>query len=225
MAENLSIVIVEDHPLFREGLKAIVAGEKTLSLLGEAGTLQEGFQKVKALRPDVAIVDLSLPDGSGIDLIRDIRKELSGTRILVLTMHSKTSYIVKALEAGALGYISKESASETLISGLRAVARGDYFLDSRISHSVVARLIGDPAGRKKSKSNAYDALTQREQEIMVLLSEGKSTGDIAEKLFITRKTVENHRSNIMNKLDVHTTLDLVRYAARLGLIDLDLWKG
>ena len=225
MAENLSIVIVEDHPLFREGLKAIVAGEKTLLLLGEAGTLQEGFQKVKALRPDVAIVDLSLPDGSGIDLIRDIRKELSGTRILVLTMHSKTSYIVKALEAGALGYISKESASETLISGLRAVARGDYFLDSRISHSVVARLIGDPAGRKKSKSNAYDTLTQREQEIMVLLSEGKSTGDIAEKLFISRKTVENHRSNIMNKLNVHTTLDLVRYAARLGLIDLDLWKG
>ncbi len=225
MAENLSIVIVEDHPLFREGLKAIIANDKTLTLLGEAGTVHEGFQKVKEFRPDVAIVDLSLPDGSGIDLTRDIREKISGTRILVLTMHAKTSYIVKALEAGALGYISKESASETLVSGLRAVSRGEYFLDSNISHSVVERLIGDPAGAKRNKDKAYDALTRREQEVMVLISEGKTAGDIAKKLFISQKTVENHRSNIMSKLDVHTTLDLVRYAARLGLIDLDLWKG
>lgn len=224
MSEKISIVIVEDHPLFREGIRAMVAKEETLLFAGEADTLKEGLPKVKECRPHVALVDLSLPDGSGFDLIRDIREQIPETRVMVLTMHSKTTHIVKALEAGAMGYISKESASETLVSGIHAVAMGEYFLDSKVSKSVVKRLMN--TGDAHSVRNVdYNALTPREQEIMVLLAEGKSVRDISRKLFISPKTVENHRSNIMGKLDVHTSLELVRYAARLGLIDLDLWQG
>ena len=225
MAEKLSILIVYDHPLFREGMKAIISRDVTLSLAGEAGNREEGFQMAKKFKPDLVTVDISLPDGSGIDLVRDIHEKIAGPKIMVLSMHAKASYIVKAFEAGALGYIVKESASETLIAGLHAVSKGEYFLDGRLTPQVVQRLMGNPAKDLKIRNATYDALTPREQEIMVLLCEGRPVKEIGKQLFISPKTVENHRANIMAKLDVHSTLELVRYAVKLGLIDVDLWKG
>ncbi len=224
-SEKISILIVDDHPLFREGIKAIIAGDAKLGLAGEAGDRKEGFQMAKSLKPDLVVVDVSLPDGSGIDLVRDIREKIDGPKLLVLSMHAKVSYIVKALEAGALGYIVKESASETLLAGLHAVSRGEYFLDGKLTPQVVQRLMGNPQKDLKMGNAAYDALTPREQEIMVLLCEGCPVKEIGKKLFISPKTVENHRANIMAKLDVHSTLELVRYAVKLGLIDVELWKG
>lgn len=225
MPEKLSVLIVDDHPLFREGMKAMINRDVTLGLAGEAGTRKEGFRMAKNLMPDLVTVDISLPDGSGIDLVRDIREKIPGAKIMVLSMHAKVSYIVKAFEAGALGYIVKESASETLIAGLHAVAKGEYFLDGKLTPQVVQRLMGDPGKGLKIKNAGYDALTPREQEIMVLLCEGRPVKKIAKQLFISPKTVENHRANIMAKLDVHSTLEMVRYAVKLGLIDVDLWKG
>ncbi len=224
MAEQKSIIIIDDHPLFREGLKSIIGRDAQFKVVGEAGSGHEGFEMAKKLKPDLVVVDISLPDQSGIQLTRDLRELLSETKILVVSMHSKIDYIAEAFQAGATGYVVKESASERLLQGLKSVAKGDYYLDSSVSHAVVENLMKSPLKAAKITDADYATLTPREQEVMRFLAEGLSSKAVAEKLFISPKTVENHRANIMNKLGLHSTIELVRYAAKLGLIDVDLWK-
>ena len=224
MVKKKSILIIDDHPLFREGLKSIIKRDSKFEVIGEAGNGCEGLRLAKELRPDLVVVDISLPDQNGIQLTREIRGSLQGTSIMIVSMHAKIDYISEAFQGGATGYLVKESASDGLLKGLEAVSRGEYFLDSSLSHQVVNRLMESPAKDKKIRDTSYGTLTKREQEIMRLLAEGLSPKQIAEKLFISPKTVENHKSNIMSKLDLHSILELVRYAVKLGLIDVDLWK-
>ncbi|MFO7971111.1 MAG: response regulator transcription factor [Desulfobacterales bacterium] len=224
MVQKKTILIIDDHPLFREGLKAIIGRNHRFVVAGEAGNGREGLQMARELKPDLALVDMSLPDQSGIQLTRELKNVSTKTRIMIITMHSKVDYIVKAFQAGATGYVVKESASERLIQGIETVLKGEYFMDSSVSHKVIEKLMEFPEKEARITDATYETLTSREQEIMVLLAQGLSTKQIAEKLFISPKTVENHRSNILRKLNIHSTLELVRYAARLGIIDLDLWK-
>ena len=224
MVRSKSILIVDDHPLFREGLKAIIGRDNRFEVVGEAGNGRDGLRMARKLKPDLILVDISLPDQSGIELTWQLRSLLADTRIMIVSMHSKIDYIAKAFQAGATGYVVKESASERLIKGLEYVSRGDYFLDSSVSHEVVEKLMKSPEKEARITDAAYSALTPREQEVMRLLAEGLSSKEIAEKLFISPKTVDNHRANILNKLGLHSTMELVRYAAKLGLIDVDLWK-
>jgi len=224
VAEQKSIIIIDDHPLFREGLKTIITRDDRFKVIGEAGSGHEGLEMTKRLKPDLVIVDISLPDQSGIQLTRDLRQLLSETKVLIVSMHSKIDYIAEAFQAGATGYVVKESASERLLQGLKSVAKGDYYLDSSVSHAVVENLMKSPLKASKITDADYATLTPREQEVMRFLAEGLSSKAVAEKLFISPKTVENHRANIMNKLGLHSTIELVRYAAKLGLIDVDLWK-
>ena len=153
MAKKLSVLIVDDHPLFREGVKAIISRDRTLMIAGEAGSRKEGFRMAKDFVPDLVTVDVSLPDGSGIELVRDICEKIAGPKVMMLSMHAEVSYIVKAFEAGALGYIVKESASETLTRGLHTVAKGEYFLDAGLTPQVVQRLMGE--SEKKLKIKEY----------------------------------------------------------------------
>jgi DNA-binding NarL/FixJ family response regulator len=217
------IIVVDDHPLFREGIKRIIESIAKYEVVGEAGTGLEGLQMVRKLNPDLVLVDMSLPDQSGIELTRDILKFSSEIRILIVSMHSKVDYIVKAFQAGAIGYLVKESAADKLLEGIDCVLRGNYYMDTKVSQKVVKKLVGIPKHETVVAADSYDALTPREQEIMVLLAEGMSTAQIADKLFISPKTAENHRSSIMRKLQIHSTIELVRYAAKIGLIDMDLW--
>ena len=224
MALKKTILIVDDHPLVREGLKSILKPATEYEVVGQAGNARDAIQMVKRLKPDLVLLDLGLPDKSGLELSREIRSISPPTRILIVSMHSKVDYIVKAFQAGATGYMTKESATERLLQGIAQVLNGEYFMDSSVSHSVVKKLMQTPEKEMKITDVGYETLTSREQEIMVLLAEGYSAKEAAAKLFISPKTVENHRTNIMNKLGLHSTLELVRYAVRLGLVDVDLWK-
>ena len=224
MAPKKTILIVDDHPLVREGLKSILRSATAYEVVGQAGNARDAIQMVKNLKPDLVLLDLGLPDKSGLEICREIRSISPPTRILIVSMHSKVDYIVKAFQAGATGYMTKESATGNLLGGIERVLNGEYFMDGSVSHQVVEKLMRTPDKEMKITDAAYESLTPREQEVMVLLAEGNSAKEAAAKLFISPKTVENHRANIMNKLGLHSTLELVRYAARLGLVDVDLWK-
>ncbi len=225
MAAEISIMIVDDHPLFREGLKTIIGRDQRYQIVDEAGSGQKALDKAQKIKPDLMMVDLSLPDMSGIQLTRQILEKLPKIKIIIVTMHSKVDYMAEAFQAGATGFVIKESAAEGLLKGVETVLKGDYFLDSAVSAQVVETLKKLPGKETKINDAHYGTLTAREQEILRLLAEGLSSKEIANKLFISPKTVENHRANLMNKLDLHSTIELVRYAAKLGLIDVELWTN
>ena len=224
MPRKKRVLIIDDHPLFREGLKAIVGRNDKFEVIAEAGNGEDGLLMAKDLVPDLIIMDISLPDTSGTELTHKIRMMLPDTRILVVSMHSHIDYIVEAFQAGASGYVVKESASSRLIQGLETVSDGEYYIDGSISHQVARKLMELPTREIKRTDMAYSSLTPREQEVLPLLAQGLSAKEIAEKLFISPKTVENHRASIMSKLGLHSAMDLVRYAAKFGLIDLDSWR-
>jgi DNA-binding NarL/FixJ family response regulator len=193
-------------------------------VVGEAARADEALRLVHELRPDLVLLDLALPDQSGFEVCRQIRSRRLKVRVMVVSMHSKTDHIVKAFQAGANGYIVKDSPPDKLIRGIQSVLDGDYYMDSSVSHKVVQRLMQSKEDPAKIKNNAYGTLTSREQEILALLAEGLTNQQIAGRLFISIKTVKNHRANIMQKLNLHSIHELIRYAAKIGLIDLDLWK-
>lgn len=224
MVQKTTILIVDDHTLFREGLKAILAQKTQYEVVGETGNGQEALKLARDLKPNLILLDMALPDRNGIELTREILDCLPGVRVMIVSMHSKIDYIVQAFQAGAKGYVVKESAFERLLQGIECVLNDECFMDSSISHKVVEKLMRLPDEKARIRDAKYDSLTLREQEVMVLLAEGFSVKQIAEKLFISPKTADNHRHSIMRKLDIHSPYELVRYAVKLGLIDLDLWK-
>jgi DNA-binding NarL/FixJ family response regulator len=224
MANKKSILLVDDHTLFREGLKAIIQRNPGYEVVGETGRGDTAVQMARELRPDLALVDISLPDQSGIEVAQQLRKALPKIAVMMVTMHSKVDYIVNAFKAGATGFVTKDSAPERLLQAVDIVLRGEYFLDSAVSQKVVQRLAGMQADAQCWTDTGYETLTPREQEIFALLAEGLSMKCIGERLFISPKTVENHRTSIMHKLGVRSTIELIRYATKLGIVDLELWK-
>jgi len=224
MSKKKTILIVDDHPLFREGLVSLLSKEPKFVIVGEAAEGSQGVSLAGKHQPDVVIMDISLPDMRGIDATQTIRESLPKTKVIMLSIHSKINYITDAFKAGASAYLTKEATGEKLIECLETVCRGEYYMDSVVSQSVVKNLLMTEEEKGRYQDPTYGTLTSREQEIMRLIAEGYSTKQIAEKLFISQKTVENHRTSIFSKLDIHSTLELVRYAAKYGLIDVDNWK-
>lgn len=217
--EPKRMLIVDDHPLYREGLKAILRRDAHTVIAAEAGNAADALRAARACRPDVALVDISLPDRSGIQLVREMRSMLPGIFILVVSMHTKPDYVVEAVKAGANGYLTKDAAAERLIEGLRQVERGAFYLDPAISQEVSRELLLGQQKHEVPFSSAYDGLTAREREVMRMVVEGLTTKEVADALSISVKTAEHHRCNLMKKLKLQNSVELVRYAAKLGLID------
>jgi DNA-binding NarL/FixJ family response regulator len=214
------ILIVDDHPLYRDGLKARLEKMEGCVFAGEAGTCKDGLLQARKLMPDLAMIDISLPDGSGIDLTRDILAILPQVRVIIISMHSKVEFISAAFQAGAAGYLAKDSAADCIVQAVEAVAAGKQYLESTLSPKIVNKLNEVSSRKAKCIDESYGTLSLREQQVMRLLAEGLTIQDIAEKLFVSRKTVGNYRYSIMSKLGVRSPLALVRHAARLGLVDI-----
>jgi DNA-binding NarL/FixJ family response regulator len=219
----MEIIIVDDHPMFREGLKTIITRDNKYTVIAEAGNGADGIKLAKKYRPDIILVDLSMPGKNGLQVIRELKEILPETSFIVVSMHSETDYVVEAFRAGATGYLIKESAAGQLIKGLDTVALGNPFLDDALSQEVVFKLLEGKHEKANNKNDPYSSLTTREQEVMYMLADGLTSKDMAKKLYISPKTVENHRTNLMKKLGLSNTVELVRYAVRLGLIDLETW--
>ena len=224
MTEKATVVIIEDHPLFRKGLIGFLETQSDYQVIGQAHNGITGISAVRKLKPDLVIMDISLPDISGIDATREIMSSLPAPKVVILSMHSNIKYITEAFKAGARGYVTKESAEDKILECLKTANRGEYYLDTLLSQQVVKDLLRSDEDKRKVTGPGHDRLTAREQEIIVSIAKGFSIKEIADKLFISEKTVENHRANIYFKLNVHSTLELAKVAAKYGLIDVDLWK-
>lgn len=204
------ILLVDDHALVRQGLRSLLEREGFV-VVGEAADGLEAVQQVRSLSPDIVVMDISMPSQNGLNASREIRQMSSDTKVILLTQHTEEMYIADALEAGVAGYVLKAQVSSDLIHAIQQVSSGKVYISPGISSAVLAAY-------KSRLEKKGDPLTLRERQVLQLIAEGKSTRDVASLLFISVKTAETHRSRLMQKLDIHETAGLVRYAIRRGLV-------
>jgi DNA-binding NarL/FixJ family response regulator len=213
---KIRLLLVDDHAVVRSGLRMLLGTESDVEIIGEAGTAAEAFTSASDLQPDVILMDIGLPDKTGIEATREIKSRFPNMAIVALTIHEDEEYFFKMLEAGASGYVPKRAAPDELLTAIRAAANGEVYLYPTMAKLLVRDfLISEPMDKDRSASKD---LTDREQEVLTHLAEGESNEEIAQKLVISPKTVARHRENIMHKLNLHSRAELVRYAIRKGII-------
>ena len=218
--DKIRIVLADDHELVRSGLVKLLEAYKDLVIVGEAGDGLEAIEKTKKLNPDVLVIDLSMPELSGLEATKVVRKECPQVAVLVLTMHQNEQYVYQIFKAGAGGYILKDAGKDELATAIRTVAKGEKYFSARISEIMVEGFVRRGATRDEKKTgdqlDAGDSLTKREKEILSLIADGLDNQEISEKLFISPRTVDTHRTNIMQKLDIHDAGRLVKFAIDHG---------
>lgn len=213
---SIRLLLVDDHAVVRSGLNMLLGSESDVEVVGEASTAKEAIQATDQVRPDVILMDIGLPDLSGIDATREIKKRFPNVAVVALTIHEDEEYFFKMLEAGASGYVPKRAAPDELLTAIRAAASGEVYLYPSLAKLLVKDYLTQehPADEKAN----LDGLTDREREVLTYLAEGASNDQIGAALVISPKTVERHRENIMRKLNLHSRSELVRYAIRKGII-------
>ena len=209
----IRIVVADDHTIVREGLKQLLAAAGDLEVVGEAQNGHEVIERIRALDFDLLLLDMSMPGKSGIELIKQVRSEKAKLKILVLSMHEAHQYAVRAIRAGAAGYLTKESASRALVDAIRQVASGGAYLSAEVAQQLALGAMPDAQGPP------HASLSDREFQIFKLIGEGKSVSDIAERLHLSVKTVSTHKANILQKMNMTTQAELIRYAISERLVD------
>ena len=213
----LSIIVAEDHAITRQGLQAVLETRLDARVVAETGDGLDVVPLVEAHAPDVLILDLALPGLNGLDVLRRVERGHAGTEVVVLSMHSADSYVVRALHSGASAYVLKGAPTDELIDAVHAVRRGEVYLSSSLPEALRSASVEDVS----DAGGRYEMLTDREREVLQLIAEGYTSQEIGERLFISRRTVDKHRENLMAKLELHNHTELVRFALQRGLIPLD----
>jgi two-component system response regulator NreC len=210
---KIKLLIADDHAILRQGLRRILESESDMTVVGEAATGSDAVKRARQLKPDVVIMDISMPEQDGIESMRQILKFVH-SRVIILTVHLEHHVISEAVAAGAAGYLAKDSFDHELISAIRTVVHGGTVFSSNVS-----RLLAESSKTSAASTHrSLDALTSREREVFLLLAEGKSPSEVAKSLFVSPKTVHTHRQHILEKLDLRTTTELIRFALRQRLI-------
>ncbi len=218
----INVVIADDHSVVREGLRKLIEEQPDMKVLDTADDGMKAVKKVKTLRPNVALLDIQMPELNGLEAVALIRESVPETQVVLLSMHKKDAYVHQALTAGAKGYILKASPTSDVLEAIRSVHRGEYYLSSKINSKLIMNFL--KSRNEKPPVSGYDLLSEREQQVFRLLVEGKSSVEIADILCISAKTVEKHRANTMKKLDIHNMVAMVKYAIKIGLIGPELWE-
>jgi DNA-binding NarL/FixJ family response regulator len=211
---RIRILVADDHAVLRAGLRALLNNEPDMEVVGEAANGTEAVEQAQLLRPDVIVMDLSMPGMGWLEATRQINEKALDTRVLVLTVHAEQQYLLPVLQAGGAGYVLKQAADTELIQAIRTVHRGEAFLYP----NAASMLLQDYRRRVGSNEDKYDGLSEREREVLKYTAEGFSSQEIADRLIISAKTVDTYRQRIMDKLDIHHRSELIRYALRKGLL-------
>lgn len=215
---RIRVLIADDHSLVRAGIRLLLEGHSDIEVVGEAGSGCEVVEQAAHLQPDVVLMDIAMGDLSGMEATQQIRERTPGTRVLALTMHDREEYFFAMLQAGALGYVLKESQPTELLTAIRAVHRGEAYLSPVVTKAVLTDYVAQRVGQNQSR---YNSLTLREKEILRLVADGNTTREIGDLLHLAEKTVEKHRASIMHKLGLQSLSQLIKYAIRKGLIEMD----
>jgi DNA-binding NarL/FixJ family response regulator len=214
---NIRILIADDHAIVREGVKALINMADDMEVVGEAADGREAIARAQALEPDVAVMDIAMPGLGGLEATIEIRKLCPRTRILVLSQYDDREYVRRFLKAGVSGYVLKKSAGSDLVAAIRSVHRGGLVLDPDVAREAMR----DHAADGSRAADPYDALTDREKQVLKLVAEGRSNKEVADELGISVKTAMSHREHIMEKLDLHSRTELIRFAIKQGVIRVD----
>ena len=214
---DTKVLIVDDHALLREGLQSLLSAQPGIRVVGTAEDAQSGISKIASLDPDVVLTDLAMPETGGVDAIRQIKAAHPDTRVIALTFHKEDSYIHAALKAGADGYVLKDDSRDELVIAIGSVLRGKNYLSPSICDQIIAGYLA--GARKKRLEPSWHVLTRRERQVIKMIAKGMKTREIAEELSLSPKTIEKHRTNMMNKLDLHSVSAVTVYAIQTGLID------
>jgi DNA-binding NarL/FixJ family response regulator len=215
---NVTILLADDHPFVRRGVRTLLEAEADFSVVGEAEDGLQVVQMAEKLRPDILIVDIMMPNLNGLEVLKQVSHRSPKTRKIVLSMHSAGPYVVEAFRSGAAGYILKDSAPDELINAIRHVLLDNKYFSPKLSERVIAALTESPENAEQDK---YETLTNREREILQMTVEGRTSQEIGDKLIISPRTVEVHRSNLMNKLGIHHQAELIRFALKRGILPMD----
>jgi DNA-binding NarL/FixJ family response regulator len=214
--EMIRTLIADDHALVRAGIRALVERIKGVTVVAEAGTGTEAVELIKKLKPDLVLLDITMPDGSGFDVLHHLTKKFAQTRVIVLTVHEAGEYAIRALREGAAGFLPKSAASTELEQAINTVMKGETYISPETSRKTLIEY-----GKGTTKRDQLANLSPRQREVLRLIAEGRTTKQIAHTLEISVKTVETHRSQLMERLDIHDVAGLVRYAISVGLINVE----